>query len=42
MSYEKLKSLDSAKDYLKEPPCFEKLDKEAYKISDNVVEVSGG
>ncbi|MCK5189025.1 MAG: transposase family protein, partial [Methylococcales bacterium] len=33
--YEKLKSLDNAKDYLKEPLSFEQLDKEAYKISDN-------
>ena len=33
--YEKLKSLDNANDYLKEPLSFEQLDKEAYKISDN-------
>jgi len=33
--YEKQKSLDIAKDYLKEPLSFEQLDKEAYKISDN-------
>jgi hypothetical protein len=33
--YEKLKSLDNAKGCLKEPLSFEKLDKEAYKISDN-------
>ena len=33
--YEKLKSLDNANDYLKEPFSFEQLDKEAYKISDN-------
>ena len=33
--YEKLKSLDRAKDYLKESLSFEQLDKEAYKISDN-------
>ena len=33
--YEKLKSLDNAKDYLKESLSFEQLDKDAYKISDN-------
>ena len=33
--YEKLKSLDNAKDYLKESLSFEQLDKHAYKISDN-------
>ena len=33
--YEKLKSLDNAKDFLKESLSFEQLDKEAYKISDN-------
>jgi len=33
--YEKLKTLDNAKDYLKERLSFEQLDKEAYKISDN-------
>lgn len=33
--YEKLKSLDQAKDYLKQDISFEQMDKEAYKISDN-------
>ncbi len=35
--YEKLKSMDNAKEYLKESLSFEQLDKEAYKISDNKV-----
>ena len=33
--YEKLKSLENAKQFLKKPLSFEQLDKEAYKISDN-------
>lgn len=33
--YEKLKSLDQAKDYLKQDISFEQMDKEAYKMSDN-------
>ena len=33
--YEKLKSLDNAKQFLKKPLSFEQLDKIAYKISDN-------
>lgn len=33
--YEKLKSLDQASDYLKQGYSFKKMDKEAYKISDN-------
>ena len=34
-SYEKLKSLDNAKDFLKKGLSFEQLDKVAYRISDN-------
>jgi hypothetical protein len=33
--YEKLKSLDKAKDFLKEKLSFKQLDKLAYEISDN-------
>ena len=33
--YEKLKSLEQAKNYLKEFLSFEQLDKEAYEMSDN-------
>jgi hypothetical protein len=33
--YEKLKSLEQAKNYLKESLSFEQLDKDAYRMSDN-------
>ncbi|SMG65192.1 [weak similarity to] integrase catalytic subunit [methanotrophic bacterial endosymbiont of Bathymodiolus sp.] len=33
--YEKLKSLESAKDFLKPSLSFEQLDKVAYRVSDN-------
>ena len=33
--YEKLKSLDNAKDFLKKSLSFEQLDIVAYKVSDN-------
>jgi len=35
MPYEKLKSLNQNKDYLKDTLSFELFDKEAYKVSDN-------